>query len=151
MERIKIGKNVYEVLEYGNLLGNISHVKTYWDVLAEVIHSGKDAGDNLYAVVRYLNDGGVDMFWEKDLHDQGVLPLKLLDEDCVEEECSDEDCVEEECSDEEFFTGKPVGVREYDDHDIVEVKVPSGMGVHLLMLNEWDFEILWRNNGLELH
>jgi hypothetical protein len=143
MEIIKIDEKVYEVLEYGNLLGNISHVRSYWDVLAEVVHSGKDSGDNLYAVVRYLDDGGVDMFWEKDLHDQGVLPLKLLDEDCVVEECSNEDCVVEECSNEdcvveecsneEFFTGKVVGVRRCDDHDLVEFMVPPGMGEYLFI------------------
>jgi len=117
MKNIKIGENNYEVLEYGNLLGNISHVKSYC-VLAEVVHSGKDSGDNLYVVVKYLDDGGVDMFWEKDLHDSGVLPLRLLDEDCVKEE---------------VFTGKVVSVRRCDDHDLVEFMVPSGMGEYLFI------------------
>jgi hypothetical protein len=130
MENIKIGEKVYEVLEYGNLLGNISHVKTYWDVFAEVIHSGKDSGDNLYVVVKYLDDGEVEMFWEKELHDQGDLPLKLLDEDCVVEECSDE----------EVFTGKVVGVRRFDDHDLVEFMVPSGMGEYLFIIENLEFD-----------
>jgi hypothetical protein len=125
MKNIKIGENVYEVLEYGNLLGNISHVRSYWSVLAEVVHSGKDSGDNLYVVVKYLDDGGVDMFWEKDLHDQGVLPLKLLDEDCVVEE--------------EVITGKVVSVRRCDDHDLVEFMVPSGMGEYLFIIEKFDF------------
>jgi hypothetical protein len=151
MEIIKIDEKVYEVLEYGNLLGNISHVRSYWDVLAEVIHSGKDSGDNLYAVVRYLDDGGVDMFWEKDLHDQGALPLKLLDEDCVNEEllkafswkeyCPKEDCVEEDCVEEEVFTGKVVSVRRCDGHDLVEFMVPPGVGEYLYIVGEFDVSL----------
>jgi len=128
MEKMKIGENVYEVLECGNLLGNISHVRSYWDVLAEVVHSGKDSGDNFYAVVKYLDDGGVEMFWEKELHDQGVLPLKLIDEDCVEEA---------------FFPVKVVGLQKYDDHDLVEFMVPQGMGEHLLIIEEFDFSLEW--------
>ncbi len=122
MKNIKIGENVYEVLEYGNLLGNISHVRLSNKKFAEVIYSEIEGGE-LYCIIRY-SDGTIDAYWEKDLENYGMLPLMLLDEDCVEEG---------------VFTGKVVSVRRCDDHDLVEFMVPPGMGEYLFIVGEFDF------------
>lgn len=129
MKSIEVGGKRYEILEYGNLYGNISHVRSYLDLIGEVIHSGTDSGNNFYVVVRWLDDGGIEMFWEKDFEVVGFLPLKLLGPELTEEEVTEPD----------FISVRVVGVREYEDYSIVEMKVPSFLADYWFSIKDLEF------------
>jgi hypothetical protein len=129
MEIIKIDEKVYEVLECGNLDGNISHVRFPTGKIASVVATAYDIEGDFYFIVK-RSGHDKDIYWEKDFEEFAVTPLKLLGIDLVE------DCVEEE-----VITGKVVSVRRCDDHDLVEFMVPPGVGEYLYIVGEFDVSL----------
>lgn len=130
MKSIEVGGKRYEILEKGELYG-ISHLLLTHGVIVDVISGGhKDNLGDFYYMVRY-SDGMRDYYYEKDFGPNGILPLKLLGPDLIEEEVTEP----------AFISARVVGVREYEDYSIVEMKVPSFVADYWFIAKDIEFTL----------